>query len=257
VKGVKKAVAGGDQDPSNVDNCLVDEILEDVKDLSNQEFDRKKTLEGKANNITTIAGTVATLLFGFGQFLVGKLIDLNYSHDIIFNFISILILGVAGCVIAIIFSVLAFSVQHYDIVAGNRRVEERTMTTNTMSELGMLKDSNQGDKKTNYKQKSIKEYKIAIPKNAKKNDSKSFRVKISQWAFIFSTIAIVAVLIYLIALPSPPVPIKSGSPTTGTHNLINSSKSVTKISTGKPPLSAYLGRNSLEIVHNNHDKYNV
>ena len=50
-----------------------------AKEQYDEQFDRKKTLEGKANNITTIAGTVATLLFGLGQLTVGKLIDLHYA----------------------------------------------------------------------------------------------------------------------------------------------------------------------------------
>lgn len=44
-----------------------------MKHRYNEEFARKDTLETKANNIITIAGTIATLLFGFGTFLVDKL----------------------------------------------------------------------------------------------------------------------------------------------------------------------------------------
>ena len=43
--------------------------LTEIKEQYNQEFDIKKTLESKANNITTISGTVAGLFFGLGQFL--------------------------------------------------------------------------------------------------------------------------------------------------------------------------------------------
>jgi hypothetical protein len=48
-------------------------LFEEVKQQYNNEFARKGTLETKANNIITIAGTIATLLFGFGTFLVDKL----------------------------------------------------------------------------------------------------------------------------------------------------------------------------------------
>jgi hypothetical protein len=49
----------------NVNNTI---LYEELKSLYNQQWDAKKTLESKANNIITIAGTIITLLFGFSTF---------------------------------------------------------------------------------------------------------------------------------------------------------------------------------------------
>ena len=71
------------------------EHLEELlKNRYEQEFQRKETLDSKANNMMTIASTVATLYSGFGVALVTQLfkIALQLSTPVILLLIGIVIL---------------------------------------------------------------------------------------------------------------------------------------------------------------------
>jgi hypothetical protein len=52
------------------DNPATNLFFQELKDQYQKILDIKNTLEGKANNLLTISGTVGTLLFGFGTFFV-------------------------------------------------------------------------------------------------------------------------------------------------------------------------------------------
>ncbi|HYX56627.1 MAG TPA: hypothetical protein VE818_10760, partial [Nitrososphaeraceae archaeon] len=62
------------------------------------EMDLKKTLEGKATSMITIAGIIVTLLFGFTTFSSSFLHNIIQSLTILFLFILI---GVIGCTCSI------------------------------------------------------------------------------------------------------------------------------------------------------------
>src|SRR6476660_8644747 len=95
-----------------------DEHLKEIKEQYNQEFDIKKTLESKANNITTISGTVAGLFFGLGQFLIGKLIEINYG--LLGYIILLFILGIVANIASIMSSIWAWKEKNYYYVLNNR-----------------------------------------------------------------------------------------------------------------------------------------
>jgi hypothetical protein len=71
-------------------------FLQELKDQYEKEFELKDALEGKANNILTISGLVATLLFGFGSFMIDKL---GSSYEFLIPVTILLIMGIIGNVV--------------------------------------------------------------------------------------------------------------------------------------------------------------
>ena len=203
-------------------------LKEEIKDQYNQEFDIKKTLETKANNITTISGTVAGLFFGFGQFLIGKLIDIHY--DRLWDVILLLIVGISLNIVTIAYSMMAWKEKNYYYILNGEVKRRKDIAGRLFStpihdyEKRRLRKSFASwfhPKNKEAKQESEKvedpdpkifeaikldpspaniniKYMHCINKNARINARKASKVKLSQYIFIVSMIIIVAPLVVLI-----------------------------------------------------------
>lgn len=88
-------------------------FLQQLKDQYKMIFDIKTSLENKANNIISISGTVAALLFGFGIFLIDKL---GPTYQLTSYVSFILIVSIGGSVLAILLSIWSFKIQPYSYV---------------------------------------------------------------------------------------------------------------------------------------------
>lgn len=163
--------------------------LKEAKDQYSLELDRKKTLEGKANNITTISGTVAVLLFGLGQFLIDKLANLHYAF--LPGIIFFLLLGSSLSVVAILLSLYGFRVSdYYYVIAGESVQEPSIVAKNFASFKG---------KKNDW----TKQYVENTRKNAEINNKKAAIIKGSELCFSSSVITIpIVLLILLVSYPS-------------------------------------------------------
>ena len=96
-----------------IDNSATNLFLEELK----YQYRIKNTLDGKANTLLTISGTVATLLFAFGTFFIDK-ISVHYPYLI--HVTSLLIGGISLIVISIVLSAWAFHIQKYRFAMGHR-----------------------------------------------------------------------------------------------------------------------------------------
>jgi hypothetical protein len=90
-------------------------MLEELRLEFEREMDLKKTLEGKATSMITIAGIIVTLLFGFTTFSSSSL------HNIITQSLGIplhfILIGVIGCIFSIGFSLWSIKLSNYAIVS--------------------------------------------------------------------------------------------------------------------------------------------
>lgn len=174
--------------------------IDDTKTLKDQydlEFDRKETLENKANNMTSVAGVVAALTFGFGQFLIEKLSAIHY--DDLSYIIGILLFAILSSVVSIIFSVLAFRIQRYHFLIGHTAVEKPTLRAELKKQDG---SSILGLKTGQFDDKTRKEqYVKCIEKNSEKNDLKAKVIDVSMWAFVSGVVLIVVLFAWLLFVP--------------------------------------------------------
>jgi hypothetical protein len=97
----------------------------ELKEQYDLELFVKEKLETKANNMTTISGVAATLIFGFSQLYVSKLAGVNYQYLNVVN--ALLAAALVTSVIAIIFSVVGWRIQEYKYVVGTGTVDRSTL----------------------------------------------------------------------------------------------------------------------------------
>lgn len=88
-------------------------FYQEMKEHYNNQFEIKNTLESKANNMVTISGTVATLLFGFGTFLLDKLVALKYP--LIAPIRAVLAIGIIANIISIVLSLRSSRTQTWSL----------------------------------------------------------------------------------------------------------------------------------------------
>jgi hypothetical protein len=155
----------------------MDTLKEDYK----QEFDRKETLENKANNMTSVSGVVASLLFGFGALFVERLTELHY--ELLGQVTTLLLIGIGASLAAIVLSVWGFRIQKYFYVIGESEVEKPSLNLRNVQVEGAPNNVN-----------IINAYKGCIEKNSKLNDSKARWIEASQWTFVAS-IAVIAIFV--------------------------------------------------------------
>ena len=91
-----------------------------LKEQYDLELFVKEKLETKANNMTTISGVAATLIFGFAQLFISKLADVSYENLNIVN--SFLGAALVFSISAVLLSVLGWRIQEYSYVVGTGTV---------------------------------------------------------------------------------------------------------------------------------------
>jgi len=169
---------------------MVSPEVEELKEHYDLQFSLKETLESKANNMTTVAGVVATLLFGFGQLFVTNLAAIQYEG--IQNITAILLIGCLASLGAVFFSVLGWRIQNYFFVVGSKAIAKPSIAASVSSPNfdPTLNDA-----------ELIKAYLKAIKTNENYNTSKSRWIGLSQWFFFGSIVMISVLLIWLTISP--------------------------------------------------------
>jgi len=152
-------------------------------------------LEGKANSLLTISGLVATLLFGFGSFMVDKF---DVTYEMLTPVTILLTIGIVGNVISIFLSVMAFKIKPYMIAMP--------------SDLFFNKDGNFAEEKIEeyrdgqdvdvFTDTLVDTYLKCNRHNGLQNTSKARQVKIATW-FFFGSIVTIPIVIGLVLTHLP------------------------------------------------------
>jgi preprotein translocase subunit SecY len=166
-------------------------LLEEVKQQYNNEFARKGTLETKANNTITIAGTIATLLFGFGTFLVDKL---STKYGLISPISILLLAAVVSIIISIVFSVWASRTQKYRYAISP--VYFYNDSTNSFNDDNINRFKNFQDEV--FCSKMINNYLRCIGKNHQINSSNAKKLRKSQIFFVIGMLPIPVIVFILL-----------------------------------------------------------
>jgi hypothetical protein len=146
----------------------------------------KDKLETKANNMTTISGVTATLIFGFAQLYVSKLAGVNYQYLNLLN--GFLGAALVFSIAAVIFSVVAWRIQEYRYVVGTGTVDRSTLV------------SIQTIAPAQYNNRS-QAYQASIVKNAENNRTKKELIEVSEWLFVIAMLCITVFSIWLLEYP--------------------------------------------------------
>jgi len=148
-------------------------------------WDVKNTLESKANNIMTISGTVAALLFGFGALFLK---NLHPDYVFLSGFVGLLIAGIIASVVAIVLCSLSFRLQRYTVAIGPEFFVGK----------GNLVGNFKNAPIDTFNDTMIEAYLQAMEKNNTQNQKKVTFLKIAHWLFVASMIVIPILLAVII-----------------------------------------------------------
>jgi hypothetical protein len=167
------------------------DFLQELKDAFNSVMQAKEHIDARASTLITLSGTVATLLFVFGSYLLSNIVSDYYLRDYMFY---ILALGIFAALFSLLYSLL---------VAYRRATYQFAMTHGVFFKNGVLdKDIVEKFKNASEKQFSdlmVNEYLTAIKENTERNASKALKLQVSQWS-LFGSILLIMVLVILLGM---------------------------------------------------------
>jgi hypothetical protein len=176
------------------------QFIETLKSQYDKEFDSAGNLDNKGNNMTAAAGTVAGLLFGFGTFLIS---NISPTYVFIYYAISLLIVGISGNIVTVLFCIYASRAQRYDFTMKHEIFfkKEQGQYERIKEEEGILDE----DTINAYKNASLNEFQDRIIRdylgsnkfNHELNEKKGRMVYYAQIIFLGSLI-IFPVLVVLV-----------------------------------------------------------
>jgi hypothetical protein len=152
-------------------------FVEELRKSYDKGWEVKNTLETKANNIITISGTVASLLFGFGTLFLK---NLDPHYQLLPEFVGLLVGGIIISIVAILFSSLSFRLRKYEVPIGP------DFFANNQNLIDDFKTA----KTDTFNNTMITAYLRCMEQNNKQNDGKVRVISIAQWSFFVSMIVI-------------------------------------------------------------------
>lgn len=172
----------------------INELLDELKAQYDKEFETQKIMDKKASTMMATAGTVITLLFGFGTVVVA--IEPIYAQ---FNFV---ILSLLAAIIANIFSVFicvkAYYVRDYYFVAKDKSfLKKNPNSYNAKDDIAGLKGLDD-DRIRHYIEMEESDFKLWLIRtyiaynliNADNNDKKAKYVTLAQLTFLIGLVII-------------------------------------------------------------------
>jgi hypothetical protein len=170
-------------------------FLQELKEQYEKEFEIKDDLESKGNNLLTISGVVATLLFGFGSFMVDKF---DATYDMLTPVTILLIIGIVGNIISIFWSVISFKISLYKYVMPYDYFFNRDGSANEEH----LIEYRDGDDLDVFTNTLVDTYLKCNRHNGLQNKDKAVKVDLAQW-FFFGSILIIPIVIGLVLTHLP------------------------------------------------------
>jgi hypothetical protein len=164
-------------------------FVEELRMAYQQEWDLKDKLESKAGRFITISGTVATLLFGFGAFIIQNVTDPNY--EFLPWFTQILIGTIIANIVSILLCTLSLTLQKYSIAMDySRFYTHKGVNTSKVEE---YKKSS----RDTFNNTMITAYLECNKRNHHKNNIKVWFIYAGQWLF-FGSMIMVPILFWIL-----------------------------------------------------------
>lgn len=174
----------------------VDTFLEELNKQHNRENDLKNSLENKSNSLITVSGIIIPLLFGFGIFVIEKILQ-NYNlrdiSEILLVFIIISNISVIGL------AIWSSLIRNYKYPFLHSKFFDN------ISHINELEVKNYTSSKPNeFNDMLIEAYLKSNKYNFEINEKKAKYIRIGQYIFI-SSLILVSILIVMVFLYSPPL----------------------------------------------------
>lgn len=171
-------------------------FLQELKEQYGKEFELTQALEGKSSNLLTVSGLVATLLFGFGSFMVDKF---DATYEMITPVTIFLMIGIIGNIISIFWSVMAFRIRDYQIAM---HFDHFFNIDGSLNEQSVAEYRDEADVEV-FTNTLVDTYLICNRHNGLENSAKANKIKYSFWSFMGSIITVPVVIgIVLTHLPT-------------------------------------------------------
>lgn len=169
----------------------IPEFLKELRLQLNREYETKARLDSKSNTIIAIAGTVVSLLAGFGGILISKIDPL---YEFINYIILVFILGVILIISTIILALIAHLLRNYVDPLG---ADEFFKSGKEEPDEDMIDKFLNATPEIFNKRMAI-EYLFCIKKNTESNKIKGKYVSISHVIFIVGILSIIPLVSLLI-----------------------------------------------------------
>jgi len=164
-------------------------ILNELRLQFSRIMEVKEKLDNKTNSMMGIAGTMATLLGGFGVLLFDKL-DLNYVNT---NYVAMFFISsIIAFVITIVFTILAHLLRNYSYPYDeSTRIKDGNADRIWISKIGKLNEKQ-------FLQNLIANYLECLNNNTKSNSAKTIFLTYSHYFFLAGIISMVILVIFIV-----------------------------------------------------------
>jgi hypothetical protein len=171
-------------------------LLDELKAQYDKEFETQEALDEKTSNMMATAGTVTSLLFGFGTFLVAR-IEPTYAL-LYFAILSLLLAAIITNIFSVFMCVKAYYVRDYYFVAKDKSFLKKNPNSYTAKDdIAGLKGLDD-DRIRHYIEMEESDFKLSLIRtyirynliNADNNDKKAKYVTLAQLTFLIGLVII-------------------------------------------------------------------
>lgn len=166
------------------------EFFEELKDALDLEMSNRSKLDQKANGLITMSGMIATLLMGFGIFLLRFL---HPKYDLTIYVLGILVLGIILMLSTIILSLLSYGLKSYIAPLGHG-----IFFNGEIYNEEMVNKFRKAKPEIFYK-RMMEEYLVSIKHSSEINKGKAMKLSLAQWIFL-GGVAIIPIIVITVTL---------------------------------------------------------
>jgi hypothetical protein len=173
----------------------INELLDELKAQYDKEFETQETLDKKTSTMMATAGTVTTLLFGFGTFLVTRI---EPTYALLYFAILSLLAAIITNIFCVFMCVKAYYVRDYYFVARDKSfLKKNPNSYDAKDDIAGLKGLDD-DRIRHYIQMEESDFKLWLTRtyiaytliNADNNDKKAKNIALAQLTFLIGLVII-------------------------------------------------------------------
>ena len=179
----------------------IDGLLDELKAQYNKEFETEEIMDRKATTMMATAGTVTSLLFGFGTFLVTRI---EPTYALLYFAILSLLAAIITNIFSVVMCVKAYYVRDYYFVAKDKSFLKDNANSYNAKDIAGLKGLDD-DRIRDYIQMEESDFKLWLTRtyiaytliNADNNDKKAKNITLAQLTFLIG-LAIIPILLAIV-----------------------------------------------------------
>jgi hypothetical protein len=173
----------------------INELLDELKAQYNKEFETQESLDKKTSTMMATAGTVTSLLFGFGTLLVARV---EPTYALLYSAIlSLLLAAIITNIFCVFMCIKAYYVRDYYFVAKDKSFLKKNPNSYNAKDIAGLKGLDD-DRIRHYVEMEESDFKLGLIRtyiaytliNADNNDKKAKNITLAQLTFLIGLVII-------------------------------------------------------------------